>query len=343
MIGARSEQHSFGLRHPRKMKWVIASAVFCLVSVVSGQNLVPNGSFEEYTQCPDFYNETQRAAGWSAYRNSPDYFNACEPTGHWSVPHNVVGYQQAATGQAYCGMLTWAPPSVNQREHIGAELLWPLVPGVPVSISFRMVAAAHGFIDEMGYAASGFGVLFTMEPYYITDQSSLPNHAALFVDSTVTDTVNWLFVSGTYVPDSAYRYVVVGGMFDDPLIHVDTINSEVPGGSAYVYVDDICVSMNGNECLIDNDLHEPEQTRSFRAIPNPCSGELFIDGIDCDTDKSLWVQITDLSGKVLTQHRSLFGAHRRMNLEGLPPGALIIRIGNDDGFLREALVIHVEP
>ena len=320
------------------MKLYFAFACLLVGASVGAQNLVPNPSFEDYTECPDFWSQTERATGWSAYRQSPDYFNACEPTGYWGVPHNVAGFQNAATGNAYCGMITYALPTVY-REHVGAELLAPLEPGVPVNISFRVVSASSDL--QVGYVASGFGVLFTMQPYYITDQVPLPDRAALFVDSPITDTVNWMMVSGTYIPDSAYQYIVIGGMFDDALIQVDTFNVNALGGVAWVYVDDVCVSMDLGECLTGNGFDPQRRSSAIRIFPNPVENALFVEGLDAYTSDNAWIEITDILGRQLLPRQELENSTRTMiAMENLPLGSLLIRIRGDNGLIKETLVIH---
>lgn len=314
---------------------------FCLADLTNtwAQNLVPNGSFEEYTQCPDFWAQTQRATGWSAFRNSPDYFNACEPSGNWSVPYNVAGFQPAATGQAYCGMYIMSPVIINDREFIGAALVNALVPNVPVSISFQVVSAFGGSMVEVGYAASGFGVYFTMEPYYVTDVTDLPNRAALHMDSVYSDTMNWKFVSGTYIPDSAYQYVVIGGLFTDSLIVIDTL-SEMLGGYAYVYVDDICVSQ-GDPCGSQNGLFDGRESIIWSISPNPCSDVLRIRMEGALVPGPIWLELRDITGRPIMERRSL-GIEDRVSLRDAPIGALLVRIGDDRGLLKEALVFHIQ-
>lgn len=318
------------------------AVVFSCAAFVAAQNLVPNGSFEEYTECPDFWNQTERATGWSAFRNSPDYFNACEPTGYWSVPHNEVGYQLAASGQAYCGMATWCPGGLIHQEHFGAELLSPLVPGVPVDISFKFVNTADGIIGGQGYAVSGFGVLFTMEPYYITDQVPLPDHAALYVDSAYSDTMEWREVSGTFIPDSAYRYIVIGGMFQDALIQIDTIDPAYDFTCGYAYIDDVCVTPYGGECLFSDGI-PTGRIPGIVIAPNPCGEKLMVIDHDRLGRDDLWLRVADTRGRVFIDRLALARVGGVLDMEALPLGPLVVSIGGDSGLLKETLVIHLQP
>ena len=86
------------------MKSIITILSFILITLQSvGQvNLVPNPSFEDYTQCPTGFDQIDRATGWSSYAASPDYFNSCaNSSGAVGVPSNTWGYQNAKDGNGY--------------------------------------------------------------------------------------------------------------------------------------------------------------------------------------------------------------------------------------------------
>ena len=79
-------------------------------------NLVPNGSFENITSCPNSsINDSQLflASPWwnSCIRNSlltPDLLNSCNNDDGFSVPFNYFGYQEAYNGNGYAGFIGYA-------------------------------------------------------------------------------------------------------------------------------------------------------------------------------------------------------------------------------------------
>lgn len=92
--------------------------VFFIISANIGQaqNLVPNGSFENYTICPNNFAQIYKADGWFQphkypwsnsvdYCSSSDYYNSCDDsTSFVSVPTSQNGYQFAHSGTAYAGI-----------------------------------------------------------------------------------------------------------------------------------------------------------------------------------------------------------------------------------------------
>jgi hypothetical protein len=97
----------------RVMGWI--RKILCGLAVLaslpaSAVNLVPNPSFETYTQCPTdgLFSPISFAPPWSSPTlASPDYFNACSgPLSGMGVPVNIAGNQSARTGSAYAGFST---------------------------------------------------------------------------------------------------------------------------------------------------------------------------------------------------------------------------------------------
>jgi len=109
-------------------KYVLIIALAGLDLGVSGQNLIPNGDFEQYVGCPvtpgQFHYDS--VLFWeSPIFTSPDYFNQCNLfTWSVSVPTNYAGYQVPQSGAAYSGIFLWSAP--NYREYLAAPLLYPL-------------------------------------------------------------------------------------------------------------------------------------------------------------------------------------------------------------------------
>lgn len=247
----------------------LRSALVLYTVVVStlapAQNLVPNGSFEEYTQCPDYFGEVPNCVGWHQYvANSADYFNACATHPAATVPQSWMGYQEAAEGQAYVGMTTWLVGVDYYREVIGAALSEPLQPGVPVRLCFQGSPGGFGSnpVNSADHAGSNIGLRFyTTQPADWSYQNvPYPNDAALYLPELLDDTSAWVSVSGIYVPDSAYTWVLIGNFFDDQHSPISVLDPQNPTGFAYAFVDNVSVSYDLSYCgsvgLLENKATE---------------------------------------------------------------------------------------
>ena len=95
------------------MRYLLYILLFISTNAYS-QNLVYNGSMEEYYQCPDNTHQLHYSKGWFGYDGqggSCDYFNVCDSTGfviYAGVPKNAFGFQYPRTGNAYQGFLLYS-------------------------------------------------------------------------------------------------------------------------------------------------------------------------------------------------------------------------------------------
>ncbi len=280
----------------------VFTLLVCAVPATA-QNLVPNGGFEEYTECPDNLNQVARATGWYSLHPTVDFFHTCAGNGLISgVPNNGVGYQQPFEGLAYSGLITYfAPLSVpepdDSKEVLGAELLEPLQQGVMTHVSFR-VSPALGGPQAMKWSVDGVGLRFSTTQSF-DPHAPHPNGAVAYLHTAPTDTATWILVSGEFVADSSYSYVRLGNFFTDSLLHPVLLDPDGDYDYAYVYIDDVCVSQLPGVCATLNGIAE-DAGSILRTYPNPASGRFVIHS---EIQGLMEVELLDLSGRVCAQWR----------------------------------------
>lgn len=243
---------------------LIVCFFFAVSEGISQVNLVPNPSFEEYTECPSILGQIE-LTGWSSYRESPDYFNSCSNVQGCSVPINIAGYQNPATGNAYCGFQTFF--TSNLREYLGVQLISPLEIGKLYNLSFKIVRA-HGGLMEARCATNKIGLKFSTTPYDFDNPSPINNFAHLYSDEIITDTSNWTIISGTFVADLPYDYIMLGNFFDDN--NTDTIIYESTC-RAFYFVDDVSVNKETSGAEVSN-----TSMQSFSVFPIPAKEQIVI-------------------------------------------------------------------
>ena len=244
-------------------------AVTLALSTKAQINLVPNPSFEEYSECPEFTGDIYKATGWFSCRESPDYFHPCTPFAGLSVPVNARGHQAAKTGEAYAGLGTFFKTMPETREYLGVQLTQPLNPGVKYYCSFFVSRADTLTLDG---ATNNLGFRFSAQSYSETNPAPIDNFSHYHTDAIITDKDVWTKVSGFFVADSAYVFLMIGNFYNDA--NTDTIEC---ASVAYYYIDDICVTTDSLYNEHWSSLLSLNATKSIRVYPSPATSFLFVE------------------------------------------------------------------
>ncbi|MBZ0207454.1 MAG: T9SS type A sorting domain-containing protein [Flavobacteriales bacterium] len=165
-----------------------------------------------------------------------------------------------------------------------ASLSEPLVVGQTYYCSFRANAAFGGNAQypQIWLANDKVGMLFTMQdrPWYQGDPyPEPPDNALIAYPQILTDTLGWTLVSGSFVADSAYQYVMIGQFFSNALtdtLHFADPNSVYPWfPRGYTLVDAVCVSASPAGCDLGQGVGE-EQAADYSLFPNPAQDQLVV-------------------------------------------------------------------
>ncbi len=197
-------------------------------------NLCPNPSFETFSSCGQYIS---MATGWKNCGETPDYFNSCSNPSPFGVPSNAIGYQFAATGNAYADLWTYSPTFLY-RELIGISLTSPMIIGRTYYVAFK---CSPGTLNGYSLQTNKLGLRFSTVAYDSINTPPINNFAHIYTNSIISDTTNWTTISGYVTADSAYSFLAIGNFFDDA--NTDTL-SLCNGCSNFgvYYIDDVEVS-----------------------------------------------------------------------------------------------------
>ncbi len=204
---------------------------------VNAQNLVPNPSFEEYTECPIDCNEGEplQCTPWTRGNDgTPDYFNTCA-WGNPGVPGNCVGNQWPVSGKAYVGLLARIN-NHNWREYIQAPLNVPLIADSAYLVSFYISLA-----DNQYCGIQPFGALFTINPPAYTGLDVLDYTPQVEVNGDfLSENEEWILISRCFVAEGGEQFITIGNFRDDDHSPVDT-DCVFGNNVAYYYLDSVSV------------------------------------------------------------------------------------------------------
>jgi hypothetical protein len=321
-----------------KQSTLLLLLFLCLVLPVDGQNLVPNFSFEEYTECLSAGDQVEFATGWSKYstedlNTTPDYYNACSSPSLVGVPQNFFFYQEDYRHcGAYAGLIVWASDFTDYREQIGIQLSEPLTVGEVYFLSFRTVLGGI-YVSDSYYESpsNNIGLRLSTTPYSSSDPAPIDNFAHLHSTSIISDTVNWVRISGSFVADSAYSYVMLGNFYNDS----NTDTSTVSCGSclnkhSYYLIDDICVSLDSTLCNGGIDalpcivsVAESSIDSPFNIYPNPARDHIKVEN---GSNTPFDIEIYSSNGLPLYEAQDLAPGSFQVDIDPFSKGMLFVKI-----------------
>jgi len=215
----------------------------CFGNIAKTQNLVPNGGFEIYSQCPNSISQINYAVGWmnAAVATTPDYQNSCSSPSSVGVPHNSFGYQQdCCGGEGYAGIYCFSiygNPN-NGREYIEIKLNDTLLANKKY-IARMYVNRSNNF----DYSLSSLGMYFSNSLTQALSGSSFINvNEQVKNNFLLSDTLNWILVEDTVVNTVNKFYLTIGNFSYDSLS--DTTKTGGNGtffGQSYYYIDGVSV------------------------------------------------------------------------------------------------------
>lgn len=312
----------------QKTKTILAVCCLLFAYTKAQTNLVPNPSFEQYTVCPTGNGNIINCTYWLNFGNTPDYYNGCASPSIMGVPDNFTGFEYPHTGNGMAGLITWYNPSnngPNYREFVGAQLISTLSMGTKYYFSF--------FTNYSGYlngwkevAANKIGLRLCTKPSDSLNHCAINNFANLYTNTILNDTVNWIKLSGSFIADSAYKYVAIGNFFDDA--HTDTSSfagASFGGEGPYYYIDDICVSTDSiyNQTWTGIETLNNKQSNQVKIYPNPSVDGYFFSTVNINKTNAT---VYNVLGSIVKQAEFING--NTLNLSDLENGVYIIEFNN---------------
>lgn len=292
--------------------------LICLIfNSIFGQNLVPNGSFEDYTVCPNHQGDFD-LFGWYKLPNhigTPDFLNSCSTNPVFSIPVNSLGTQLTHDGNAYIGMFCYNNSPWQLREYVSVPLISPLIVDQFYEVSFYVSLS-----DNSTAAVSNLGAALTITPVIGNNTlGPIPISPQIFTTNVIINKDNWTKISGTFQASGGEAYLTLGNFFTNEQISIVNL----PGNgapSSYYYIDSVSVNVTNLASMeFEND--------ELRVYPNPFESEINISLQEKKEIKK--IQIYSSTGSLLNEFH---GNLRKISLSTISKGIyyLIVTTTNDE-------------
>jgi hypothetical protein len=270
-------------------------------------NFVTNGSFEQkYNGCTQPVT-LEKAVGWLSI-DSNSYGGTYRHFCLNSIPLNGNTYQLPKSGQAYL-LTNFYDKSYLIRGYPKNRLKQNLLSGHLYCVKFyiNITNKSPRGIDRFG-AYFGDGTIDTIKKTtlpitYLTPQINNPQ------GNIISDTLNWVPITGTFVATGNEKYLVLGNFYSDLATNTTSLNSPYyPEEWTDVCIDDVsCIEMNvpayagpdkrfllGDSVYLGRELDFAIDPYCFwYKLPNTITA--------IDTASGIWVKPTSTSTYVVRQ------------------------------------------
>lgn len=227
------------------------------------QNMVPNGGFEEFNNCPTNWAGIVYSPSYNAFPNvkawisplemtTPDYFNACASVASKvNIPNTFLGPHDAHSGDGCAGIIAYNNSQQNgeYREYIEAKLDAPLIAGHQHRVVFYVSTNYDPTISQYNYIGiDRIGATFT------TSQVSITPDKFLMLDYSVVNSANnfiistnsWVKIEDTFIAQGGEEWITIGSFKNSttPFSKVQVYPAvQNPGTEdySYIYIDDVSV------------------------------------------------------------------------------------------------------
>jgi hypothetical protein len=316
---------------------LINLSLILAATALRAQNIVPNYSFEQADSCPTglnnrFYKYSSGCIGWGqANNNTTDYYNGCDTAAlsvglqhpRAGVPYNVWGYQKAYDGVAYTGICMYYAHSNDYKEY-----LITTIPALSVDTVYK-VSIAVSLADSSAFAVSGLGAFFSTygSPNQINIGTLLETPQIDYSSyGIISDTAHWITLSGTFVADSAYTNIIIGGFKSSTNMSISTFNSLSTTNAAYYYVDAVVV-----EKLSSTGIANINSTDNVHIYPNPFTDHAILQFNNPFGD-DYTITLFNAQGQV-AQQIQVSSDKTRIDRNNLPAGFYYYQLRNADNIV----------
>ena len=231
---------------------LICFVLFCFILKSKSQNLVPNPSFEQHSDCSTILLNNAISWCFSSCGFSCGYLNVCHTDSYNKTPRQYVdncfqSYQMPRSGVAYGEFGISISTSQQESGHPQIALIDTLKAGEIYCVTYYV-----SMWNNAKYSFDKLGALLTPTPF----PCSIPGQgtptvpiAGLYTPQIIStpglaleDTINWMEISGSFTAIGNEAYLTLGDFF---LKNQHYIKNSYPNcnGLAEYYVDDVSVEL----------------------------------------------------------------------------------------------------
>lgn len=223
-----------------EIKLLIPMIFFNLIAFTQ-INLIPNPSFEEITHCDIMLGDVATPPWFSPSvatiqnpPSTPGVFNQCAVNFGMCTPNTGLGYQKPRTGKGYGGLIAYVS---DYREYLSVSLTEPLQLDSNYHVEFWTSLA-----NNSPNATNNIGAKFSIDSIVQYGWSGILSNPTIKAKSILSDTVNWILISGEYKANGTEKFLIIGGF--DSVVETMPIINESAFPFPYYFIEDVLVYLS---------------------------------------------------------------------------------------------------
>lgn len=237
----------------KKIRFIILLAVGHLS--LNAQNLVTNGDFELFTNCPGGKGEiyypgssiehSQTLMNWySPTSGTPDYFNTCNTSNfEISIPKNFLGNEKPHSGNGFSGLVLYTeelPNCFECKEYIQIRLKEVLKKGATYKVSCFISLA-----DNVKYAVNEIGIYLSSDSIFNRAPMTLKYVPQVYNSSPDQMKISngWSSIEGNYIAKGNELYLTIGNFIPSFKTEVTIVGKKKEFPSSYYFIDDVSLTL----------------------------------------------------------------------------------------------------
>ena len=299
--------------------------MFVACRICKGQNLVLNGSFEQYSTCPTILNQLDSALFWfRPSLGSPDYYNQCASPVWVGVPQNYNTYQYPNSGFSYAGGLVFYQGSLNYREYLEGSLSSPLTAGV--CYNFEMYI---NLTNRSKFTISDISIYLSDTLITGINSNQLLPYTPQINNSAgnTPDTLTWTLVNEIFTANGGENFFIIGNFKDDASTDTSVYNPQSTYNTSYILIDDVSLT----PCT---GIDENKKNEMINVFPNPFSNKL---NITTTKNELIEVNFYDVTARKIFNQS--FINSTSINTEQLAKGIYLYEVSNKNRVIKKGKIV----
>ena len=225
---------------------LLAAAIIAFVPLKAQDddpdNMVPNGSFEEFEGALRRDKQFDLTKNWAnATEVISELYASDVKSKYVAIPENMYGKEEPADGNNYAGIVMYSYRGKVPRSYLTVQLKSKMKQNELYCVRYKASLA-----ERSRYASNNLGALITAKKVNLKGTTAITNPDAIVTDGNpiVSQTDGWFEFCKRYAAKGNEQYLTIGNFETDAKTNNETleVSSEYEKGpiiAAYYYIDDV--------------------------------------------------------------------------------------------------------